>query len=54
MTISSLATPLAASMAQLGPMPWLLFLTAAGLLVSWLALVSARTCPQPSASLPLH
>lgn len=54
MTISSLATPVAASLAQLGPLPWLLFLTAAGLLVSWLTLVSARSCPQQTASLPLH
>ncbi|WP_426076639.1 Bcr/CflA family efflux MFS transporter [Janthinobacterium sp. PSPC3-1] len=54
MTISSLATPVAASLAQLGPLPWLLFLTAAGLLVSWLTLVSARSCPLQTASLPLH
>lgn len=54
MTISSLATPVAASLAQLGPLPWLLFLTAAGLLVSCLTLVSARSCPLQTASLPLH
>ncbi|WP_308920477.1 Bcr/CflA family efflux MFS transporter [Janthinobacterium sp. J1-1] len=54
MTISSLATPVAAGLAQLGPLPWLLFLTAAGLLVSWLTLVSARSCPLQTASLPLH
>ena len=54
MTMSSLATPVAASLAQLGPLPWLLFLTAAGLLVSWLALVSARACPAQAAALPLH
>ena len=54
MTISGMATPVAASLAQLGPLPWLLFLTAAGLLVSWLTLVSARSCPLQTASLPLH
>ena len=54
MTMSSLATPVAASLAQLGPLPWLLFLTTAGLLVSWLALVSARACPAQAAALPLH
>lgn len=54
MTISSLATPVAAGLAQLGPLPWLLFLTAAGLLVSWLTLVSARSCPLQTASLQLH
>ena len=54
MTISSLATPVAAGLAQLGPLPWLLFLTAAGLLVSWLTLVSARSRPLQTASLPLH
>lgn len=54
MTIAGMATPVAASLAQLGPLPWLLFLTAAGLLVSWLTLVSARSCPLQTASLPLH
>lgn len=54
MTIAGMATPVAASLAQQGPLPWLLFLTAAGLLVSWLTLVSARSSPAHSASLPLH
>lgn len=43
MMISALATPLAASLAERGPLPWLLFLTASGVLVSWLALVNARS-----------
>lgn len=45
MMISATATPLAASLAERGPLPWLLFLTASGVLVSWLALVNAR-CDQ--------
>lgn len=45
MTLSSLATPLAASLSEWGPLPWLLFLTMAGLLVSWLTLATARVHP---------
>ncbi len=54
LTISGMATPVAAGLSQLGPLPWLLFLTAAGLLVSWLTLVSARYCSRQTASLSLH
>ncbi|PMQ16795.1 multidrug effflux MFS transporter [Janthinobacterium sp. AD80] len=45
MSLSSLATPLAAGLSERGPLPWLLFLTVAGLLVSWLTLATARGHP---------
>lgn len=51
MTLSSLATPLAACLSEWGPLPWLLFLTVAGLLVSWLTLATARVHPAPASSL---
>ncbi|MEG1053205.1 MAG: nitrilase-related carbon-nitrogen hydrolase, partial [Janthinobacterium sp.] len=54
MTLSSLATPLAASLSEWGPLPWLLFLTVAGLLVSWLTLATARVHPAPASSLGAH
>ena len=54
LALGALGAPVAASLAQLGPLPWLLFLTTAGLLVSWLALVSARACPAQAAAPPLH
>jgi DHA1 family bicyclomycin/chloramphenicol resistance-like MFS transporter len=54
MTLSSLATPLAASLSEWGPLPWLLFLTVAGLLVSWLTLATARVHPAPATSLGAH
>ena len=54
MTLSSLATPLAASLSEWGPLPWLLFLTVAGLLVSWLTLATARVHPVHATSLGAH
>jgi len=54
MTLSSLATPLAASLSEWGPLPWLLFLTVAGLLVSWLTLATARVHPAPATRLGAH
>lgn len=49
-----LCGPLTDMLGRRRPLPWLLFLTAAGLLVSWLTLVSARSCHLQTASLPLH
>lgn len=54
MSLSSLATPLAAGLSERGPLPWLLFLTVAGLLVSWLTLATARVHPAPASSLGAH
>ncbi|MBG6220497.1 MULTISPECIES: Bcr/CflA family efflux MFS transporter [unclassified Janthinobacterium] len=54
MSLSSLATPLAASLSESGPLPWLLFLTVAGLLVSWLTLATARVHPARTTSLGAH
>jgi len=54
MSLSSLATPLAASLSERGPLPWLLLLTGAGLLVSWLTLATARVHPAAASSLGAH
>ena len=51
---SSDATPMAASLSEWGPLPWLLFLTVAGLLVSWLTLATARVHPAHASSLGAH
>lgn len=42
MTVASSATPLAAILAQFGPIPWLAFLACAGVLVLCLAFANAR------------
>lgn len=54
MTIASLATPLAATLAEHGALAWLGFMAGAGLLVSWLALVNVRAAPVGQVSLGVH
>jgi DHA1 family bicyclomycin/chloramphenicol resistance-like MFS transporter len=54
MTISSLATPLAAMFAEHGVLAWLGFLAGAGLLVSWLALANVRAHPDQHVRLGMH
>ena len=54
MSISSLATPLAAGLSESGALPWLLFLTVAGVLVSWLTLATARGHPAHATSQGAH
>lgn len=54
MTISSLATPLAAMFAEQGVLAWLWFLAGAGLLVSWLALANVRAHPDQHVRLGVH
>lgn len=47
MSLSSLATPIAAALADAGPEAWLAFLSAAGLLVSCLTWANLRINPAP-------
>jgi DHA1 family bicyclomycin/chloramphenicol resistance-like MFS transporter len=54
LTIASAATPLAGALAQMGAVPWLMFLSALGLLVLFLARASARGNIHDARSLAAH